>query len=164
MRRIDPVVDDADLHSLARGRERGAPDRGSADQLRRPVEQLVVGHARPHLGDASHTAELRDAPGRNDDGETVQHDAVRPPHARAGDRRPDPVLHRALCSRKRGQVRAARRGPQQQPVRAREGRVGERALVRDQLRERRRLEGHDDLDIRRVGGCCGHERKQSADE
>ena len=121
VRLVDPVVDDPDLHPLAGGCERRAPDGGSADQLRRAVEELVVRISRPH---ASHAGDLREpveAVLRHDHREAVQDDAVLPASPGHRERRTDPVGDEVLRRRQAGEVRAARRRAEEQPLRAREG-------------------------------------------
>ena len=60
VRPVEPVVDDPDLDSVPGGGERRPPDLGRADQLRRPVEERVVGDARPdgRARQGAETAEL----------------------------------------------------------------------------------------------------------
>ena len=88
---VDAVVDDRDLHSLSCGRERRAPDRRRADELRRPVEQRVVADARPDLS-ARHPRERAELRARDDDGEAVEDDPKAPADPSGGNPRPDPGL------------------------------------------------------------------------
>src|SRR5919109_1203689 len=73
---VDTVVEDADLDSLARGRQGRAPDLGRADHLRAAEEGAVVADARLHVAYARQRGDPRGGPVRRDDGEPVQHDPV----------------------------------------------------------------------------------------
>ena len=153
---VEPVVEDRDLHAVARRGERRPPDCGCADQLRRAVQERVVGEARPD-GRARHGTKPRELRARDDDGEPVEDDAVAPVHLGARDRSLDPGLELPLRRGERAEVRDARRRAEvEAPVTRRARR--EPAVAHDGLGERRLRQGHDDLDERPGGIGEGRER------
>ena len=108
MRLVDAVVDDPDLHAVARrGERRAAPELVGADERRATVERDAVPPSDVHVLDALDAGELRDITARERDGEAVQHDGVAPPDLRGGDpgaNAPfDGLLRR--CARPRGSAR-----------------------------------------------------------
>ena len=61
VRRVEAVVDDADLHPVAGGREGRAPELVGADLLRAADDaRCVVADVRPHLGDPGDPGQLAD--------------------------------------------------------------------------------------------------------
>ena len=82
---LDAVVHDPDAHPVAGRRQVGAPERRRADHLRRAVEAGGVARRRPDARHARDACELAQTPLRHDDREAVEHDAVAPAHAGAGD-------------------------------------------------------------------------------
>ncbi len=113
VRLIEAVVEDRDLDALACGGERRPPHRRSADELRRAVEELVVGHARPD-GRAADRAEARELRPRKDDGDSVEDDAVVPANARARHGVGDARLQRTLRGGEAAEIVDARRRAQVQ--------------------------------------------------
>ena len=164
MRLVDAVVDDRDLHALSCGGERGPPDLRRTDQLRRPVEQRVVGHARPDVRDPGDAGDRRHPAPGHDDREAVEDDAVAPANVGAGNRGADPRLHDTLSTIEAPEVVPARRRAEQQALRPRERGVGQRAPLGEDLGERRLLQGDEHLDI--AGMCRRGERqtRQTADQ
>ena len=164
MRLVDAVVDDPDLHSLSSGGQGRAPERGRADQLRRPVEQRVVRDAGPDARDTAHASEPTELGAGEDDREPVQHNAEAPADGGLRNPRVDSRGKRALSTRQAVKVVPARGGVEQQSVRLCERREGQRSRVGERLREWRLLHGDEHLD---VGGVC-HRRKgqteQAADQ
>ena len=93
---LDPLVDDPDLHALARVGEIGAPELRRADQGRRPVERCVKRAVRPDVRDAGNAPERRHTIARDDDGHPVRDDRVPPARLGRRDRAPDPRRDRRL--------------------------------------------------------------------
>ena len=81
---VDAVVDDPDLHPLARGRQPGAPEGGRADGGRAPVELGPVARAPVHGGDAVDLLQPSDGTGGDDDRKRVHDDPVTPRTCAAG--------------------------------------------------------------------------------
>ena len=81
---VDAVVDDRDLHSLAGGRQPGAPERGRADRCRAAVELRPVDRAPVHGCDAVDLLQSADRLGGDNDRKRVQDDPVAPADLAAG--------------------------------------------------------------------------------
>jgi hypothetical protein len=163
---IDPVVDDADLHSLAGGGERRPPDGRCTDQLRRAVEVDVIGDARPDAIDARNVREAVEPAAWNHNGEPVQDDPVVPANVGTRNRGADSACDRELVDAQPVEVGAACRRVGEQALWPREGGVGKRAAreSRERLGQRRLLQRHDDLNgisPRRRRECKGN---QAADD
>ena len=157
VRLVDALVDDPDLHPLARVGPRRPPDDGRADQLRRAIEARAVGRARPDARDAGYAGEPCHRSARHDDGEAVQRDAVAPVDVRARDRLGDAARDVRLLAIELLEVADRGRRRELQPPAARRER-GERPVAHGGIRERGRAERDDDLDRRgRARQCrrCG---------
>ena len=160
---VEPVVDDPDLHALARGRERRAPHGRRADQLRRPVEQRVVRDARPD-GGAGDPARARASCGaRDDDGHPVQRRRRSASATRAAGMRAWIVAWSVRCAdasvRRYETLAGARTSRRWCAVVARGERRGRAAIA---CGERRLRERHDDLDEPRARGAGGPARRACA--
>ena len=113
MRRVEAVVDDADLHPVARGVEVRAPECVGADLFRAAgVAQRVVAHIRPDLGDALNLSQLRDLGAGQDDCEPVRHEPVVPAHVCRRQGRLHALCDDALLGVDASQIVAVRRGQQ----------------------------------------------------
>ena len=167
---VDAIVDDPDLHALARRCEAGAPELVGPDDLRPLVElvrpghrrprhrELVVGDVRPDLGDPRDRREVPDVSSGDDEREPVGHEPIPVDDPGARDRLPQARLGTGLDG---GDARLRMGGGQ---------RAGD---------ERGRVERHDDLGRRDrargnaaarergdgYSGCTENgEASQSADE
>ena len=110
---VDAVVDDRDLHPLARGRQPRAPEGGRADGGRAPVELRPVARAPVHGGDAVDLLQPSDRVGGDNDRKRVQDDPVTPADLRARDGVGDPagdLLLLDAAGASAGEASSARRG------------------------------------------------------
>ena len=82
---VDAVVDDRDLHAFAAGTG-GRGERRSADEGGALVERQPEPHARVEPVDERKAGEVDQPPGRELDGQAVQHDLVAARDVRGGDR------------------------------------------------------------------------------
>ena len=151
---VDAVVDDPDLHPVARGGQVRAPDRGRADERRCLVERLrgaaerVVAHGGVDPGDAGELRKPGKLAARQLDRERVQDDAVVPAHGRGRERALDAALERPLRRGQAAEVADARGRAQVEPAGARG--LRQHAAFGGRLRQRRRVERDHDLGSRRA--------------
>ena len=82
MARVDPGVEDADLHALAGGRERGSPERRSTDLAGAAIELRRVRSRLVHVADSGNLPEGVDLCARQSDREAVYDEPVTPVDAR----------------------------------------------------------------------------------
>ena len=146
---VDAVVDDPDLHPLARGRQPGAPEGRRADGGRASVELGPVARAPVHGGDAVDLLQPSHGVGGDNDRKRVQDDPVTPADLRARDGVGDPAGDLLLLDAQARQPAKRRPGVQvEPPLRARKLRAG----------GGRRRELDDDLHESAVGDRCGTAR------
>ena len=146
VRLVYPVVDDPDLHALARGRKRRPPQLRGADHGRAAEERSRVADAR---GDACYSLQRGDpplGPGGCDHRHAVENDLVAPAHPRVRHGLFEPPFEGVLPLGERRQVRPAGptghsgRGLLQEhdeldEARARRARAGRRSSVEKQRHE-----------------------------
>ena len=161
---VDAVVDDPDLHPVARGGQVRAPDRGRADERRCLVERLrgaaerVVAHGGVDPGDAGELRKPGNLGARQLDRERVQDDAVVPAHGRGRECALDAALQGPLRRGQAAEVADARGRAQVEPVGARG--LRQHAAFGGRLRQWRRVERDHDLGSRRARGGRSGKRKR----